>query len=234
MSSVEDRENIEDMDVSEFLKPGELVNSDHPEIVAFAKRLVGDATDDIDKAKRLYYGVRDEVHYDPYNVSLDIAGLGALGCLQEGSGFCVQKAALLAAAARAAGIPARVGYADVRNHLTSKRLNDMIKTDLFTYHGYTELYLEGKWVKATPVFHQSLCERARVVPLEFDGRNDSIFQPYNADGKKHMEYLHDHGPFFDVPMETIATAFRESYPALVSGEKIDGDFEADAAAFSDN
>ena len=26
-------------------------------------------------------------------------------------------------------------------------------TDLFVYHGYAELFLDGKWVKATPAFN---------------------------------------------------------------------------------
>jgi len=232
MSSVGEAASKDD-DVSRYLEPGELINSDHPEIVAFAEGLVGDATDEIDKAIRLYNGVRDGVRYDPYNLTMDEAGLGALGCLRTGHGFCVQKAALLAASARAMGIPARVGYADVRNHLTSKRLSEQMGTDLFVYHGYAELYLEGKWVKATPVFNQSLCEKARVVPLEFDGRTDSIFQPFNADGEKHMEYVHDHGPFFDVPMQTIIQAMRDTYPNLVDAEEVDADFEADAAAYSE-
>ena len=222
-------------DVSDYLKPGKLVNSDHPEIVEFASRLVGDATDQIDKAIRLYKGVRDGVRYDPYNLTLDEAGLGALGCLRAGRGFCVQKSALLAASARAAGIPARVGYADVRNHLTSKRLSEQMDgSDLFVYHGYAELYLEGKWVKATPVFNLSLCEKARVLPLEFDGRNDSVFQPFNADGHKHMEYIHDHGAFFDVPIDTIIKAMAEAYPKLVDHEEIEADFEADAAEYSED
>lgn len=217
-------------DVSAYLKPGKLVNSDHAEIIAFATRLIGDARSQIDKAIRLYIGVRDEVRYDPYNLTMDEAGMGALGCLRSGHGFCVQKAALLAAAARAVGIPARVGYADVRNHLTSRRLSELMGgSDLFVYHGYTELYLEGKWVKATPVFNLSLCEKARVAPLEFDGRNDSIFQPFNIDGEKHMEYIHDHGAFFDVPLETLIRAMREAYPKLVDNLTITGDFEADAA-----
>jgi len=223
-------------DVSEYLEPAKLVNSDHPEIIEFAARLVGDARDAIDKAIRLYNGVRDEVRYDPYNLTMDEAGLGALGCLRTGHGFCVQKAALLAAAARASGIPARVGYADVRNHLTSKRLTEQMGgSDLFVYHGYTELYLEGKWVKATPVFNLSLCEKAKVAPLEFDGRNDSVFQPFNVEGEKHMEYIHDHGPFFDVPMETIIQAMAEAYPNLVdAATATDADFEADAADYTED
>jgi hypothetical protein len=220
-------------DVAEFLKPTLSVESDSPEIVAWAKDRAGDANSDIDIAVRLYYAVRDEFMYDPYDFSVDHDGLSATGCLARGKGFCVPKSALLAACCRAMGIPARVGYADVRNHLTSRRLTEAMGTDLFIYHGYAELYLEGKWVKATPVFNKSLCEKARVLPLEFDGRSDSVFHPHNADGEKHMEYVHDHGPFADVPIKEIADAFKAHYPILMAGTATTGDFAADAAANKD-
>jgi transglutaminase-like putative cysteine protease len=216
-------------DVAEFLEPTASIESDNAAIIAWAREKAGDATSDIDIAVNLYYAVRDEFKYDPYDFTLDHEGLSASGCLARGKGFCVPKAALLAACCRALGIPARVGYADVRNHMTSKKLTEAMGTDLFVYHGYSEVYLDGKWVKATPVFNKSLCEKARVLPMEFDGRNDSVFHPMNADGERHMEYVHDHGPFADVPIKDIATSFRELYPKLTGGKVSGGDFEADAA-----
>jgi transglutaminase-like putative cysteine protease len=220
-------------DVAEFLKPTSSVESDNAEIAAWAKQQAGDLTDQTEVAVKLYYAVRDGFKYDPYDFTLDHEGLSASGCLARGKGFCVPKAALLAACCRSLGIPARVGYADVRNHMTSKRLADAMGTDLFIYHGYTEIYLNGKWVKATPVFNKTLCEKARVLPMEFDGHNDSIFHPLNADGEKHMEYVNDHGPYADVPIEEIATSFRELYPNLINGMIAKGDFEEDAAANRD-
>src|SRR5574341_322846 len=63
------------------------------------------------------------------------------------------------AVARVVGIPARVGYADVRNHLSTPKLRELVGGDLFVWHGYAELHLEGRWVKATPAFNLTLCER---------------------------------------------------------------------------
>ena len=97
----------------------------------------------------------------------------ASAVLATGYGWCVTKAALLAAAARAAGIPARLGFADVRNHLSTERMRATMATDVFVWHGYTELWLQGAWRKATPAFNVELCERFGLLPLEFDGRNDS-------------------------------------------------------------
>jgi transglutaminase-like putative cysteine protease len=126
----------------------------------------------------------------------------------------VPKAALLAACARADGIPARVGFADVKNHLTTPALRERMGSDLFVYHGFTELLLDGKWVKATPAFNIELCRRFKVKPLEFDGREDSIFHPFDEEDRRHMEYLRDRGSHADVPVAEIMQAFREAYPVL--------------------
>lgn len=92
------------------------------------------------------------------------------------------KAALLAALYRAGGIPARVGHADVRNHLTSPRLMELMGSDEFVYHGYTEMWIAGTWVKATPAFNLSLCEKVGMRPLDFDGFADSLFHPQDLSG----------------------------------------------------
>jgi transglutaminase-like putative cysteine protease len=196
-----------------YLQPRAYIDSDHPAVAAFARKAAGGATD-IARAVSLYYAVRDGIRYNPFlDFTVDSA-YRASSCLEAGEGFCVGKAALLAACARAEGIPARVGFADVKNHLSTPRLLEYIGSDLFIYHGYTELLLEGKWVKATPAFNLALCTKFRVKPLEFDGRSDSIFHPYDQDARRHMEYVRDRGSFADVPAAQIQQAFREFYPRL--------------------
>jgi len=199
--------------MKEFLSPAHYIDSDHPAVVEFARRHA-EGANDLERAVSLYYAVRDGVRYNPFlDFSRESAFQGS-ACLENGEGFCIGKAALLAACARAAGIAARVGFADVKNHLTTPRLAERMGTDLFVYHGFTELWLEGKWVKATPAFNLDLCRKFRVRPLEFDGRHDSIFHPFDADERRHMEYLRDRGSFADVPVAEIQQAFREYYPAL--------------------
>jgi transglutaminase-like putative cysteine protease len=195
-----------------YLKPGSFIDSAHPRVAEFA-HAHAKGRSERDQAVSLYYAVRDTVRYHPFqNFTLDETYRASV-CLERSSGWCVPKAALLAACARASGIPARVGYADVKNHLTTPELTaKMGGTDLFVFHGYTELYLDGKWVKATPAFNLSLCKRFRVKPLEFDGATDSIFHPFDEDNRRHMEYLRDRGSFADVPAETIKQAFAEVYP----------------------
>src|SRR5438105_8314289 len=199
--------------MNEYLKPGRFVDSDHPKVVAFARQHARGAAER-EKAVALYYAVRDAIRYNPFqNFMVDDAYRGS-ACLERGVGWCVSKAALLAACARAAGIPARVGFADVKNHLTTPELTAKMGTDLFVYHGYSELHLEAKWVKATPAFNLSLCKRFHVKPLEFDGRTDSIFHPFDEDDRRHMEYVHWRGEYADVPAEDIKRVFRETYPEL--------------------
>jgi transglutaminase-like putative cysteine protease len=196
-----------------YLEPGTYIDSDHPAVAEFARKAVQGA-DHVARAVSLYYAVRDGIRYNPFLDFTDDSAYRASSCLEAGEGFCVGKAALLAACARAEGIPARVGFADVKNHLSTPRLLEYIGSDLFIYHGYTEFLLEGKWVKATPAFNLALCTKFRVRPLEFDGRNDSIFHPYDQDARRHMEYVRDRGSFADVPAAEIQQAFRQFYPRL--------------------
>jgi hypothetical protein len=111
----------------------------------------------------------------------------------------------------------------VRNHLTSKRLKEQVG-DTFYWHSYTELNIDGKWVKCTPAFDKALCERAKVVPLDFDGLNDSLFQPFDQVGRRHMEYLADRGAFADVPFETIVADFKIFYPKLAAARPVGASF----------
>jgi transglutaminase-like putative cysteine protease len=196
-----------------FLAPARYVDSDHPRVTAFALEHAKD-TDARARAVALYYAVRDGVRYNPFLDFSDENAFRASACLETGEGFCIGKAALLAASARAAGLPARVGFADVKNHLTTPRLAERMGSDLFVYHGFTELWLDGKWVKATPAFNLELCRKFRVKPLEFDGRDDSIFHAFDEDARRHMEYLRERGSFADVPVAEIQRVFREAYPAL--------------------
>ena len=171
--------------MNEFLRPGHYIDSDHPAVISFArKNALGQ--DPLARGVALYYAVRDGIRYNPFLDFSKAETFQASHCIAAGEGFCIGKAALLAACARAEGIPARVGFADVKNHLTTPALRERMGTDLFVYHGYAELQLEGKWVKATPAFNVELCRRFRVKPLEFDGREDSIFHPFDEEDRRHM------------------------------------------------
>ena len=213
-----------------YLAPSRFIDSDAPNVRDFARKAVAGAKDETARVIALYRAVRESVLYDPYvDMSLP-STYRASEVLAAGRGYCVSKAAVLAAVARAAGVSARVGYADVRNHMTSPRLQATLGTDVFRWHSYTDLHVNGRWVKATPAFNASLCERLGVNVLEFDGSADSLFQPFDRSGRRHMEYLLDRGTYTDVPYETIRDDFRVHYPALMSKHGLAGDFQAEAVA----
>jgi len=195
-----------------YLKPTPIIDSDHAAIADFAAAAVRQCDrDPVSMAVRLYYAVRDRVWYDPYLPFYRPEHYRASNVLKKGRAFCVGKAVLLCALGRSCGIPSRVGFADVRNHLATKQLLEFLGSDLFVYHGFTEFYLNGKWIKATPAFNIQLCKRHKVIPLEFDGCRDSIFQPYNGENKLFMEYVADHGTYADIPVEEIVAAWKMAY-----------------------
>jgi len=197
----------------DYSTPTAFIDSDHPAVVQFAREGAGPAISDVDKAIALHDRVRDGFRYDPYTIDLTVEGMRASAVLEQGFGFCITKATLLAAAARVHGIPSRLGFGDVVNHLASERLKREMQTDLFAFHGYAELYLDDRWVKATPAFNASLCERFNVEPMSFDGRTDSLFQQSDRAGNRYMEYVQDRGHYPDVPLDEIIAVWAEHYPA---------------------
>ena len=200
-----------DQDFSSYTIPTKIIDSDHERVLDSASRAMAGTTTPVEIAVRLYYAVRDTIRYDPYSPFHLPEHYRASYVLARGRSFCVPKASLLCALGRACGIPSRIGFATVRNHLATKQLVEFIGSDLFVWHGFVEFYLSGKWVKATPAFNRELCERHHVPPLEFNGREDSLFQPYNLENRKFMEYVEFHGIYADIPVDAIVAGWRKAY-----------------------
>jgi len=221
-------------EISKFLQPSLTVNSSDPAIKLCVDRLLDLDASAVDNATRLYYWVRDAIRYNPYGLDLAPAMLSASNTLKAGEGWCVSKSILLAALCRYAGIPARLGFADVRNHLSTERLRAAMGTDIFYFHGYTSLYLEQRWVKATPAFNLELCEKFGLKPLEFNGREDSLYHEYDNAGNRHMQYLNDRGEYLDVPIEEMITVFTEKYAPALAKAKAEPSSAYDAAQWEDD
>lgn len=217
-----------------YLQPTWFVDSDHPTIMSVAHEIGAGIVDDVERACRLFYAVRDGIRYTAYNLDLGREALRASSVIAAGQSWCVPKSVLLAALCRASGIPCRLGYANVCNHLATKKLLDFLGTNVFYYHGYNEIFLRDKWVKATVAFNRTLCERARLAPLDFDGLHDSIYHPYDLSGQRYMEYLHDHGAYADVPYDDLVATFARFYPRInahqTGGTTLAGDFAAEVQA----
>lgn len=199
--------------MEEYLRPTAIIDSDNPKVRDYAVQVAERRRDAVGKAVQLYLAVRDGIRYDPYAPFYRPEHYRASFVLDRGSSFCIPKAALLCALGRACGIPARVGFATVMNHLATRQLLDFLGSNRFVYHGFVELYLEGKWVRATPAFNRELCEKHRVPPLEFNGREDSIFQAYNLNNQKYMEYVEYYGSYADIPIALILQSWKEEYGA---------------------
>src|SRR5450631_664807 len=200
----------------EFLVSTAFVDSDSSEVCAFVARSL-DGAENLPataRAIRLFDAVRDRIRYDPFDVGTAEDDYKASRIAGKPANYCVPKAILLAAALRATGIPAAVGFADVRNHLNSPKLAELMGTDLFIYHGYVALWLDGRMFKVTPAFNTELCERFGVTQLIFDGKSDALFHEFDTNSQRHMEYVNDRGWFADPPIPQLLRDFRVSYPKL--------------------
>lgn len=211
-------------DQSEFLGSTAFIDHDHPAIAAYVTTALARAhtTSAIDvgdqpvaQAVALYYAVRDDFRYNPWNVSAKPADFRASTIVtrdRSAGGHCIDKALVLAACARHLAIPARLHFANVRNHIGTEQLERLLGTDVLVFHGYTELWLNDRWVAATPAFNKALCDKLGVAPLEFDGQHDSIFQAFDRAGGDFMEYVHDYGTYADLPFDFMWAQWRHYYP----------------------
>ena len=217
-----------------YVMPSHYVESDSLEVQGFATAALRDLSLDAtkrDKAIRLFEAVRDDIRYDPYCFALDEDSYRASRIAGAEAAFCVPKAILLAACLRAVGIPAALGFADVRNHLNTPKLQELMGTDLFIYHGYVQLWLGNEAYKVTPAFNMELCERFGVKPLVFDGYHDALFHEFDEQNHRHMEYVNDRGLYFDAPMGEFLVAFKETYPKLEEFNRIR--ISKDASGYDD-
>lgn len=199
------------INLEKYLKPGYYIDSDSKIVSNLANKLIKDTVNKIEIAKILFYWTRDKIIYDPYSFSSLKRDYKASNIIKKESGWCVQKAIVLTALARASDIPSRLHFADIKNYQITPKLKKEMGTDLFIYHGYTELFLNNKWVKATPAFNIELCQKFGHETVEFDGENDAILPGTTLDGQKHIEYLKDRGTFADLPLKQILKTFSEVY-----------------------
>mgnify|MGYP000971935881 CR=1 FL=1 len=226
--------NLPSVAPEDCLGASNIVDRDHPSVLAYAAEH-GQGSDDFSRAIALYYAIRDGIRYDAYDIQISEHGLSASRALQIGRGWCVSKAVLLAACCRVLGIPAALGYADVQNHLSTERMRQSMGTNVFYWHGYTAIWLGGQWRKATPAFNRELCEKFRIQTLEFDGTDDSIYHPFDLDGRQHMEYLAYRGEYADVPLAQMRADFAKYYPSMdenLKGQDFDREVDQEIAAGS--
>lgn len=205
--------------MQEYLQPTEFLDFNNEAVREFAEKNTAEMQTEKEKAVALYYAVREGFQYNPYILDLRKEGLKASSLLKRNRGYCVEKAILLAASARAVGVPSRLSFYIVRNHIATEKLEKALKKNYLVFHGAAEVFLDGKWLKTTPAFNKNLCKYLGVEPLEFDGTRDSIFQEYDKSGNTFMEYLHDYGDFADLPYNLYLEELEKHYPHIFGNEK---------------
>ncbi|MFC2122671.1 transglutaminase family protein [Bacteroidota bacterium] len=194
-----------------YLRPTPVIDCDDESVKQKAAQLTQGNKNAVEKAINLFRFVRDEIRYNFWNLSDFLEDYRASATMARGEGFCIQKAIVLAALARAAGIPARLQFAVIRNPLASDKIKELLGGDLFVSHGYNELYLEGKWLKVAPTYDRQLCEGKRFVLVEFDGVNHAVLPSCSLDGEPHIEYVLDRGHYDDLPLEEVIKWRVEGY-----------------------
>jgi transglutaminase-like putative cysteine protease len=197
-------------ELERYLRPTFAIDSDSRLVKGKAWDLTTGQEDPADKARSLFYFVRDQIKYNMYVPFHLLEHYKASTIVQEGEGYCVQKAVLMAALARATDIPARLGFADIVNHLLPEKFLEIYGTNLLVYHGFTELYLSDIWIRVTPIFDADMCRKHRIIPVDFDGKTDARFHQVNQDGKLHIEYVRYYGSFEDLPLDRMLNARKES------------------------
>ncbi len=204
--------------MEEYLKCTEVIDCDAKYVKEKAQALTEGLETAREKAVALYYFARDEIKHNPYAPMQVRENYKATVTLERGSGTCEHKAVVLVALCRAAGIPARLGYVDIRDHLLSEKFRQMIGGDnLLIQHGYVEIYIDGKWIHACPAYDLATCQKAGFVPVDFDGINNAKDSPYNQEGKPHIEHVKDHGHYADFPWDEIVN-YRKEWVARIGRE----------------
>jgi transglutaminase-like putative cysteine protease len=198
--------------MEEYLKDTCFLDFNHPNFDEFTQNIDAQK-EQKELAVLLYFLVRDSFLYDPYHLDLTKNGLKASNVLLKKRAWCVEKSTVLAACARKFGIPSRLGYAIVTNHIGVEKLTHYLRRDEIVFHGFVELFINNKWVKCTPAFDQRICKISNVTPLDWDGETDSLFQEYDH-GKRFMEYKFNYGIFDDVPIKLMNSEMQKYYPHL--------------------
>ncbi len=203
-------------DLDKYLQPTEFLDFNKERVRSKAHEITDGLKTDKEKMIALFYWTRDNIKYNMYTYNPKIkANLKASVTLRRKNGFCMSKAVLLSALARAIGIPARIRMVDIINHKISPKIVEMMQTNVFHAHGISEILLNGKWLKLTPVFDKETALKAGFVPLiEFDGESDALFESHDREGNPFVEYVEDYGTYSELPIEQIVEIFTKAYPGM--------------------
>jgi len=202
-------------EMGQYLRATSTIEAEHEKIIETATKVTRGCVSDEEKAVALFYFVRDSIRYNIYMISVFIEDFRASRILKWGKAYCVQKAVLLTALGRAAGIPSRLVFAKIKNHKIPNHVAKMFPTTIFPRHGYNQFFLNGKWVNAAATFDKALCEKNGLPTVEFDGKTDAILPEKDLKGAPYIEYVEKFSPKEDLPFDWI----RERVSKIVGPDK---------------
>jgi len=197
--------------MDEYLKTTTVIDHDNETIRLKARELTGDCADCVEKAQGLFYFVRDQIKYNLVSANDTPDDFRASRVFDRKEGNCIQKSILLSALSRSVGIPTRLRFANFINHRMPDHVVNIMGTNLAVFHGYTDLYIERRWVMATSAFDLETCRDHRLVPVEFDGRQDAKFHSHDLDGNLFAEYVREYGHYEDLPFVQMTDAWTQEY-----------------------
>ncbi len=149
------------------------IDSDNPRIVETMRRVTEGRSSPLDRVRALYELVRDG------STDADCASYTASAVLDCGGNSCYQRSILLAALARAAGIPSRLHLQRVK--IKAWRSGDKPPRDIVFAHGITGVFVDGRWrlleVVGNPrkwVLWTGESRRAGEMPLPFSTDGDTL------------------------------------------------------------
>jgi len=192
-----------DIEQQQYLRSTFFIDCDSPAVMEKSGELTAGILEVRDRAIHIFNFVRDQIRYNVYSPRPSPEEFKASHVLSRKEGYCVQKAVLLVALARAARIPARLRFAEIRQHLTSGEFLEKRGSNLFPCHGLTDLNIDGRWVRATPTYDVEYCKKVGVMPIAFNGENDALLPLHTLDGRLNVEYIGDRGFFEDLPLDEI-------------------------------
>lgn len=184
-------------------------------ISAFLHQCGYSADDDIiDSLTQIHDEVRDAISYTVFGVPLD-AGLSAAGVASAQTGFCLHKSILFVALCRRIGVPAVLCSDTVTNHVSDESMRTLVGGDRFL-HWYTRVYVDGRWVKAAPIFDSLLCNLYGIDVVEFDVRLDDIRQ-MDQEGNR-MRYAGNEKIYINPDMGDLLAEIQRLHPLMVTAD----------------
>ena len=156
----------------EALKPTRFIQSESEEIIALARRAVGDAAHAAQAAGRIESFVYDYIR----DKDLSVGYASAIEVVRSRQGDCTEHALLTTALCQAAGIPARVVNGMVYVKRFARRQN------VFVGHAWTQVFIGEQWICLDATRAPNGYSAGHLILETGNGNPEGFFNLVNALG----------------------------------------------------